>query len=294
MPTYIVPEEYKDVNIVERGWFYDWCNTDNLNKTLEKLKESVGEEWATNDKSIRSNYSRDQSTVKQVRPHIVVLPESTEEVSEVMKIANEHKVPVTVGSCRINQAGETIPKRGGIVLDLCRLDKILEYDEEGMYATVQPFVKWSELQIEGEKFGYLEGRALYGCAPGAPASASVMGNTLGYGLSTHNAWYGGGMNRIVSMTSVLADGTIVKSGSEAIPNAGRVGGAQGPGMMIPQMHCMMEGRLGIVTELTVEVFPWGKYRRYYFWLTTEKNFFGNIDWWYKILRTDLCSMFIAI
>jgi len=294
MPTYVVPEAYKDLNIVERGWFYDWCTLDNLNAALDKLKEKVGDEWATNDKTIRSNYSRDQSTVKQVRPHIVVLPANTEDVSEVMKIAHEHKIPVTVGSCRINQAGETIAKRGGILLDLVRMDQILDLDEEGMYATVQPFVKWSELQIEGEKLGILEGRALYGCQPAAPASASVLGNTLGYGLSVHNAWYGAGANRIVSMTTVLSDGTIVKMGSEAIPNAGKIGGAQGPGMMLPQMHCMMEGRLGIVTELTVEVFPWGKYRRYYLWLTMEKNFFANIDWWYKMMRMDLMSMFCAV
>ena len=293
MPTYILPEEYKDVDITERGWFYDWGTKENLETALGKLKDLLGDEWATNDKTIRSNYSRDQSTIKKVMPHIVALPSGTEEVSGVLKIANEHNIPVIVGSCRINQSGECIPRRGGIVVDLVRLDKILELDEEGMYATVQPYVKWQELQIEGENLGYWEGRALYGCKPEAPASASVMGNTLGYGLSFHNIWYGAGYNRIVSMKSVLSDGTVVTLGSESIPNVGKVPGAQGPGMMLDQMHCMMRGKLGFVTELTVELFPWGKYRRYYAFLSTEKNFFGHIDWWYKIMRLDQMSMFIA-
>lgn len=290
---YVVPEEYKEVDITKRGWFYDWCTIENLNAALEEIRRVVGEEWATNDLAIRNNYSRDQSTRKQVRPHLVVLPSSTQEVSGVLKVAYKRSMPVTVGSGRINQAGECIPKRGGIMLDLARMDKILELDEEGMYVTVQPFVTWADLQIEGEKLGYWEGRALYGCQPEAPASASVLGNTLGYGLSFHNIWYGAGYNRIVSMTSVLADGTVVKSGSEAIPNAGKIGGAQGPGMMLAQMHCMMRGRLGIVTELTVELFPWGKYRRHYTFISTQKNFFGHIDWWYRIMRLDLFSMFIA-
>ncbi|UCD83532.1 MAG: FAD-binding oxidoreductase [Deltaproteobacteria bacterium] len=292
-PKYRVPEEYKEVDITERGWFYDWCTIENLEGALQELRKVVGEEWATNDPTIMNNYSRDESTVKQVRPHIVALPSSTEEVSGVLQVAAKRNIPVTVGSCRINQAGECIPRRGGIILDLVRMDKILELDEEGMYITVQPFVTWADLQIEGEKLGYWEGRALYGCMPEAPASASVLGNTLGYGLSFHNVWYGFGPNRVVSMTSVLSDGTIVKLGSESIPNAGKIGGAQGPGMMLAQMHCMMRGKLGIVTELTVEIFPWGKYRRFYSFSTTEKNFFGHIDWWYKTMRLDLFSMFIA-
>ena len=293
MTTYVLPEEYKNVDITERGWFYDWCTKDNLNAALDEMQKAIGKEWATNDKTIRNNYSRDQSTVKKVIPHIVALPANTEEVAGVVKIANDHGIPIVTGACRINQAGECIPRRGGLLIDMVRMDQILEIDEEGMTATVQPFVKWQDLQIEGEKFGYNEGRALYGCKPEAPASASVMGNTLGYGLSFHNNWYGGGFNRVVSMKCVLSDGSVVTLGSESIPNAGKIGGAQGPGMMLAQMHCMMRARLGICTELTVEVFPWAKYRRYYMFLTTEKNFFGQIDWWYKVLRTDLMSMLIA-
>jgi FAD/FMN-containing dehydrogenase len=293
MATYVLPDEYKNVDITERGWFYDWCTAGNLESALSGMKRLIGNEWATNDKIIRNNYSRDQSTVKKVIPHIVALPANTAEVAGVVKIAHEHRIPVVTGACRINQAGECIPTRGGLVIDMVRMDQILEIDEEGMFVTVQPFVKWQDLQIEGEKLGYNEGRALYGCKPEAPASASVMGNTLGYGLSFHNNWYGSGPNRIVSMKCVLADGTVVMLGSESLPNAGKIGGAQGPGMMLAQMHCMMRARLGICTELTVEVFPWAKYRRYYVFLTTEKNFFNQIDWWYKLLRLDVTSMLIA-
>ena len=155
MATYVLPEEYRNVDITERGWFYDWCTKDNLNAALKKMQKALGKEWATNDKTIRSNYSRDQSTVKKVIPHIVALPVSTEEVAGVVKIANDHGIPIVTGSCRINQSGECIPRRGGLVIDLVRMDKILEIDEEGMTATVQPFVKWQDLQIEGEKFGLL-------------------------------------------------------------------------------------------------------------------------------------------
>jgi FAD/FMN-containing dehydrogenase len=293
MAKYVLPDNYKDVDITERGWFYDWGTRENLNEALSEIKKFLGEEWATNDKTIRSNYSRDQSTVKKVLPHIVALPKNTEEVSGIVKIANKFNIPVVTGACRINQGGECIPRRGGIIIDMVRMDQILEIDEDAMLATVQPFVKWQDLQIEGEKLGYNEGRALYGCKPEAPASASVLGNTIGYGLSFHNNWYGSGPNRIASMKCVISDGTVVTLGSESIPHAGRIGGAQGPGMMLAQMQCMMRARLGICTEMTVEIFPWAKYRRYYVFLTTEKNFFGQIDWWYKLLRLDVTSMCIA-
>ena len=125
MAKYILPDKYKNIDITERGWFYDWCTKENLNSALLDIKKLLGDEWATNDKTIRSNYSRDQSTVKKVSPHIVALPKDTEEVSGVVKIASNYNIPVVTGSCRINQGGECIPKRGGIFIDMVRMDKIL-------------------------------------------------------------------------------------------------------------------------------------------------------------------------
>jgi FAD/FMN-containing dehydrogenase len=294
-PKYVAPEEYRDINIAERGWFYDWCTVENLDSALKELKEVLGDEWATNDLTIRNNYSRDQSIRRQMLPHIVVLPSSTEEVSGVMRVAYKHSIPVQYGSCRINQAGTCVPIRGGVMVDLVRMDKILELDEENMYATVQPFVDWAQLQIEGEKLGYWEGRALHGCEPEAPSSASVIGNTLVIGLSKKNTWYGSGANRIVSITAVLPDekGTVVKLGSESIPNAGKVGGVHGPGMDLPQAFCGAAGRSGIITDLTVEIFPWGKYRRMYAWASWEKNYWSCIDFFYKLTRLDICQIVLA-
>jgi len=274
-----------------RGFFRDWCTVENLSRSLDRIRRVVGEEWATNDLAIRNNYSRDQSAVQQVKPHLVVLPASTEEVSQVLKIAHEHGVPVVTGSCRINQSGECIPRQGGILLDLARMNRILELNEEDMHITVQPFVNWGQLQIEGERLGYWEGKALHGCEPWAPASASVLGNTLGYGLSKKNGRYGCGPNRIVSLTVVLSDGTVAKLGSETLPGAGRVAGFHGPGMDIARFFVMGRARFGIVTELTVEIFPWGKYRCYYIWASFDPNRWGTINWFYKINRSDLLTIF---
>jgi hypothetical protein len=264
---------------------------DNLDGAYDELSRLLGKQWVSKDIAIRICYGRDQSPCRQQPPHIVVLPSSTEEVSGVLKIANRRKIPVVARSIGANTAGLSIPKRGGILLDLARMDKILHIDEENMYVTVQPYVNFGQVQIEGEKFGMSEGRALRAVQPSGPASVSVMGNHLMLGLSIASSRYGTGSNRIISMTVVLPDGEIVK-----LRRPGDIGGVSGPGMDIAMIYRCGNARYGICTEITVELMPIQKYKRFYMISHDGKNPYPMIDLIYQITRTDIeveCCMIEA-
>ncbi len=131
---------------------------------LEQLKKIVGDEWACDDPAVLIGYSRDQSLEIARNPNIVVLPETTEQVSRIVKLANRYRVAVTPWSTGANTAGGCIPQRGGILLDMRRMDKILDIDEENMSVRIQPGVTFGKVYVEAEKLG------LRNICPSAPAS----------------------------------------------------------------------------------------------------------------------------
>jgi glycolate oxidase len=98
-----------------------------------------------------SAYGRDFTIFSGERPNIVVLPETTEQVQGIMKIAYGHKIPVIPLTTGFNHGGLTIPRKGGILVDLKRMNRLLEVDEESMTATFEPGVRMRALWFEAQK-----------------------------------------------------------------------------------------------------------------------------------------------
>ena len=115
----------------------------------------VGAEYVIDNPETLEKYSRDYSLVQPRMPSYVVFPKNTGEIQGVVKYANEHLIPVIPRSSSISFYGAGIPSQGGIILDLSRMNKILEVDGRNKKVKVEPGVTWAQVQEELEKQGLM-------------------------------------------------------------------------------------------------------------------------------------------
>jgi len=133
----------------------------------------VGSEYVSDDPDILEKYSKDHSLVQPRMPSCIASPKNTEEIQGVVKYANEHQIPITPRSSGISFYGAGIPSQGGIILDLTRMNKIVEIDGQDRTVKVEPGVTWAEVQEELEKQGMMI------CNPLLPHPAkSVLTSTM--------------------------------------------------------------------------------------------------------------------
>lgn len=138
----------------------------------------------------------------------LVFPQSTEEVSKILKYAHKHDIPVTPRGAGTNLVGSTVPVDGGIILDFSHMDKILELDENTMTITVQPGLLLQDLQK------YVEERGLfYPPDPGEKAS-SVGGNISTNAGGMRAVKYGVTRDYVRGLEVVTADGSVLTAGGK--------------------------------------------------------------------------------
>jgi len=225
-------------------------------KTVEALlKEAVGDSWVSSNRADLAAYGRDFTIYSGERPNLVVLPRTTEEVQAVMRIAYAHKIPLVPLTTGFNHGGLTIPRKGGILLDLKRLDLLLEIDEETLTATFQPGVRMRPLFFECRKVRTFHDLTLRPILPLTLASISLLSNYVSRGGPGTAVKYGGGPDLTVNMTWVLPNGEILKTGPSSQPGTGPLGIHWGPGPDIGGMFFNADGAFGVCTEITVKLYP---------------------------------------
>ena len=252
-----IREELRERRVVHRPQVMekdpDHNRVENLGKALAALQEALGEEWATDSPSILCGYARDQSFTPASYPHVVCMPASTDDVGAVYRVANEYLVDVMPFGTGLTTAGMALPTYGGIICDLRRMDKIVELDGENMFAIIEPGVNYLVLQVAAQNAGC---RVLN---PSTSATAGVISNHAFCNINTMASKYGFGMDNIIDVEMVLPNGDILKTG----PNSyGAVKGhVPGPGPDISTMFRYAFGTLGIVTRMTVRLYPEAKYHQ---------------------------------
>ncbi|MHB9148875.1 MAG: FAD-binding oxidoreductase [Thermoleophilia bacterium] len=216
-------------------------------RVLDELRGIVGGQNATADKHIRYAYSYDMSFVKPKLPDYVVMATTVEEVQEILRLANREKIPVVPYTSGTNIGGLCIPERGGILLDLKRMNRILEIDPEAHYAVIEPGVSHAQLAAalfaHDLRFGW----------PVGPPSASVTACCVSHGIGGLNARYGLQSQEITSMEVVLPTGELVRVGSCAVQKD-----AWHSVLPLPQLDGLFKGWLGtsgVVTKLGIGVHP---------------------------------------
>ena len=212
---------------------------------IRKLIEIVGEDHFTDRLEELVPYSYDAS-MNFHRPDAAVWPESTEQVIEIVKFANEHKIPVVPRGAGTSLSGGVIPIHGGIVIDLSRMNRILKISIENRYAQVQAGVVCDDLNRELAKFGFT--------FPPDPASSSVA--TIGGNVSTNaggikGAKYGTTRDYILGLQVVLPTGEVMHTGSHTMKCVS--------GYDLSKLFAGSEGTLGVITEVTLKINPLPRY-----------------------------------
>ena len=211
-----------------------------VNELREALVEALGEDARVSDgDSERDLHASDITFHRPQRPDLVVYPSSTEEVSRVLAVASERRVPVTPFGAGSSLEGHVIPTRGGISLDLSRLDRIVEIAPDDLSATVQAGVTRTALERAAGEHGLF-----FPVDPGADATLGGMAATNAAGTTTIR--YGKMRANVLALEAVLADGTIVRTGSRAPKTSA--------GYDLTSLLVGSEGTLAVITEVRVRLY----------------------------------------
>lgn len=174
---------------------------------------------------------------EQHAPDIVVLPNSTAQVQAVVRLAGAAGVPVVARGAGTGLCNGAVPLRGGVVISMARMHRILNVDYRNRRATVQPGVINLELSEHTLPHGYY-----YAPDPSSQRISSIGGNVATNAGGPHCLAYGVTTNHVLELEAVLPDGSVI-----------RTGGADDPGYDLTGLLVGSEGTLGIVTEVTVRL-----------------------------------------
>ena len=213
-------------------------------ETLAKLRDVVGEENVVTEKDRLIDYSHDEmakDTAISHYPDVVVKPGSTEEVSEIMSIANDSGVPVTPRGAGTGLSGGAVPVLGGIVLSLERLNRILEIDEENLMMVVEAGVSFMDV------YEALERTDLFFPPHPGDESAQIGGAVACNAGGARCVKYGVMRNYVMGAKVVLSNGDIVELGGKLLKN--------NTGYNLLQLLVGSEGTLAVFTEITLRLLP---------------------------------------
>lgn len=171
----------------------------------------------------------------------LVFPTSTEEVAQIMSYATKHNIPVVPRGAGTNLVGSTVPKTGGIVLDVSRMNRILSIDVETMTAVVEPGVLLEDLQREVEKTGLF-----YPPDPGEK-QATIGGNISTNAGGMRAVKYGVTRDYVRGLEVVLANGEKMEVGGHVIKDSS--------GLPLKHMFIGSEGTLGVITKAILRLVP---------------------------------------
>ena len=175
-------------------------------------------------------------------PDLVVLPGTTEEISAVARLCNEHRVPLVVRGAGTGYTGGAVPTCGGVVLSMERLNRILEIDQVNLLAVVEPNVITGDLQRAVEEVGLF-----YPPDPASLDSSSIGGNVAECAGGPRAFKYGTTKRYVLALEAVLPTGEVVRTGSKAVKNV--------VGYDLTQLLVGSEGTLAIITRVTLRLIP---------------------------------------
>jgi hypothetical protein len=216
----------------------------------EKLLEIVGFENFSDSPNELIAYSHDHSINRGCRPAYIVRPKNTEQVQKIVKLANESRTPIVPCSSRIHFHGSTVPKLGGIVVDLRDMNKILDIDERNRKVRIEPGVTWRQIQDELEKMDY---RMVIPLLP--HPGRSVLSSWLEREVPVIPAYEYG--EPIGGTELVWPNGDVFRTGSASVPgypeSASKGADFAGPGLNFIQLIKGSQGTMGIVTWANVKI-----------------------------------------
>lgn len=218
--------------------------TRNNNNTVSIMCEIAGKDNVLFHYDELYTYSTDSTNITNPNElaDVVVFPHNTEQVSKIMKYAYSKAIPVTVRAAGTNLCGACLPKKGGIIINIAKMNKILEISKDNLICKVEPGVIIEDLQKAVDKFDLFY--------PPDPSNlkVSMIGGSIGLSSGgPHTFKYGSTKDYIIDLEVVLADGSIMHTGSSCSKDV--------TGYNMTQLFVGSEGTLGIVTQATIRLIP---------------------------------------
>jgi glycolate oxidase len=205
---------------------------------VDELRQIVGKANVL-DSTVDLQLYQYDAYLEERRPDVVVFVHSTDEVAGVVRVCNKYDVPFVPRGGGTNLSGGTIPFRGGVVIEMIRMNRILEVDRPNLRARVQPGLFNLELGTALAPLGYQ-----YLPDPASQKAATLGGNVAENSGGPHCFKYGVTTNHVFGLTVVLPDGSVAKIGGKALDT---------PGYDLPGVFVGSEGTLGICTEVVVRI-----------------------------------------
>ena len=206
---------------------------------LDRLRELLGDRLSTSE-AVRLQHGRDESIFQAMPPQAVAWPTSTEEVVAVVRLCREHGVPITPYGAGSSLEGHTLAVRGGLTLNLQRMERIVALNPEDLTATLQPGVTRKALNAALRDQGLF-----FPIDPGADATIGGMCATRASG--TNAVRYGTMRENVVNLRVVTPDGEVVDTARRARKSAA--------GYDLTRLFVGSEGTLGVIVEATVRLHP---------------------------------------
>ncbi|MFQ5675980.1 MAG: FAD-binding oxidoreductase, partial [bacterium] len=249
-------------------------------KCIAELKAGLGMEKVFDQPEKLRLYADDYTEIPGRSPDVVVMAQSTEDIQCVVRIANQHKIPVVPRVANSNVGGLAIPEQGGIVLDMSGVNRLLEVNEADMFAIIEPGFTWRNMKkylAENHpalRFGYSL----------SPPDTSILANCLMDGLTNLSLKHGTTAQWINGFEAVLPDGELVRTGIGAISPSWC---SRAPVPDLAGLFVNFQGTTGIVTRLAVQLWPNHPYRKRFFILAYDSD--QMYDFINLLVRAEVCD-----
>jgi glycolate oxidase len=213
---------------------------------LEVFKSIVGSQYVYVDEEVLSQYASDQTEDLHFLPDVVIKPRTAEEISAILRICNQYKIPVTPRGGGTGLSGGALPHMGGVLLSIERMNSILEIDERNLQVITEAGVITEVLQDAVKERGLF-----YPPDPSSRGTCLIGGNIAENSGGPKAVKYGVVKDYVLNLEVVLPTGEIIWTGANVLKNA--------TGYNLTQLVVGSEGTLGIVTKIVLKLLPHPKY-----------------------------------
>jgi len=213
----------------------------------KELKRIVGSEYVLTSQEDLICYGYDAQHVEH-RPKAVVRPETVDQVIELVRLANQEGIPLTPRGAGTGLSGGSVPAQGGVVIDLCRMNRIVEIDRENLLATVETGVVTADLHAAVEAVGLM-----YPPDPGSMTISTVGGNVAENAGGLRAIKYGVTKDYLMALEGVTPTGEFFTAGARTMKSVS--------GYDLVGLLCGSEGTLGIFTKIVLKLIPLPKHQR---------------------------------